>query len=290
MLEKTAILGLGLMGGSLGLALKSRGLAKAVAGYSRNPESRRAALERGAADFVHDRPESAVMGADMVVACAPVLSLPDLVARCAAGLDRNAVVTDVGSAKAWVVPRIEKTVAGVCLGFVGSHPIAGGERRGIGAARADLFENAAVVVTPTPSTAPAAIARVRAFWGALGARVLETSPEEHDRILARTSHLPHLAAAALAKCVGREAPEQTAAFCGAGFADTTRIADGGEDLWRDIVSANSAAIAAELAQYKKQIEELMGIVEAADSAQLLEFLAQSRQTRKKLVAGGGDER
>lgn len=280
--EKIAILGLGLMGGSLGLALKKLDCTEAVMGFSRSAESRTLALARGAVDAVYDRPEDAVRGADLVVACAPVLSLPELVERCLPALERDAVVTDVGSAKAWVVARLEAQVAAVCRGFVGSHPIAGGERHGITAARPDLYEGAVVVVTPTARTDAQALERVRVFWRRLGARVRETSPEEHDRILARTSHLPHLAAAALATCVGREAPEDTADFCGAGFADMTRIAAGDPRIWHDIAKTNCNAIESELREYRNCLDNLLDMLEKQNFERLLEFLEKSRRVKQKL--------
>ena len=284
--RSVAILGLGLMGGSLGLALKRRG-GGVVRGYARRPATRRRALARGVADRVFDQPEAAVEGADIVVFCVPVLSIPALAKACLPALADRCVATDVGSTKADLVSRMARLFArsGAC--FVGSHPIAGSEETGIEAARADLYEGSLVIVTPDGANSRGRQGRsarmaVRRLWEGVGARVVEMPPREHDRVIARTSHLPHMVAAALVAAVCDGACRSVRRFCGTGFRDTTRIAAGSEDLWHDIVATNSPAISREIGSFQKKLANLKTLIDAADFDGVRRFLASSRQARQSL--------
>ncbi|MBM4144183.1 MAG: prephenate dehydrogenase/arogenate dehydrogenase family protein [Lentisphaerae bacterium] len=288
--NRLAVMGLGLMGGSLALAAKRRNAAASVRGWSRRAETRRAALERGVADRVFERAEEAVADADLVVFCTPVLSIPGLVEACAPRLAADSVVTDVGSTKGWLTERVAPLFAATRSVFVGSHPMAGSEEAGIEAARADLYEGATVVLTP-PRGAPVrpadgplreAMGRVDAFWRALGARVVRLSPAEHDAVVARTSHLPHLAAAALVSAVCREKDREVADFCGPGFRDTTRVAAGSAEIWRDILESNRDAVAAELEAYGAVVDDLRRMVAARDFDGLSRFLSESSLRRRAM--------
>ncbi len=282
---KVAILGLGLMGGSLGLAIKRKKLARIVAGYARRARTRRRALAAGAVDAAFDRPDRAVRGADLVVFCLPVAVIPVLARACLPALARNAIVTDVGSSKRELVARLEKLAAAAGARFVGCHPIAGSERQGIAAADARLYENAAVILTPTARTDRRALRRLAAGWRALGARPVVVSPAAHDRILARTSHLPHLAAALLAWTVGRTRPAGLGRFCGHGFRDATRIAEGSPELWRDIIAGNRPAVRRELRILQAGAARLDQLIGRRDWKGLTRFLERSRARRRKLVQG-----
>ena len=196
--NRVAIIGLGLMGASLGLALKRGKIANKVVGFARRPVTRKMALKRRVVDVACDRIEDAVRHADLAVICAPVGIIPGLAKRCLSAAPDATVITDVGSSKSGIVSAIERT--GGNVNFVGSHPIAGSEQHGLDAARAGLYRGAVVALTPTPRTSKKALRAVSRFWRALGAEIIVISPREHDRIVARTSHLPHVIAAMLAAC------------------------------------------------------------------------------------------
>lgn len=307
-MKRIAIIGLGLMGGSLGLAVKRRGLADSVCGYARREENRRSAVKLGVVDSVFDRPEDAVRDAEMIVFCVPVLAIPELVRTCKPHLSESCVVTDVGSTKAELVSELTPLFEDIPASFVGSHPIAGSEKSGLEAARADLYEKAVVVVTaereenllPQKSHAMAwqaqnlsrkagkhkkgaedenAIERVTAFWEGLGARVVVMDPAEHDRIIARTSHLPHLIAAMLVSSVHRGGGKEVSQFCGTGFRDTTRIAGGSEEIWYDIVKSNRFYVSRELHEFGKVLSRIKTMIDEGDFDGIRSFLAASREKR-----------
>jgi prephenate dehydrogenase len=282
-MKRVAIVGLGLMGGSLGLALKARGNSASIAGYTRSAERRAAALQRGAVDEVFATPAEAARGADLAVFCAPILAIPGLVQETLPALMPGAVITDVGSTKEVLISGIERTAQRAGIEFVGSHPIAGSEKQSIDAARADLYEGATVVVTPTGNSDPQAVSCVEALWRGVGGVVMRLAPADHDRFMARTSHLPHLAAALLAATVGRERPDRIAPLCGSGFRDTTRVAEGSPDIWRDILVTNSAAIREELRALGMELENLSRLLDASDIEGVARFLERSRAARRSLI-------
>ena len=279
-MKSIAILGLGLMGGSLGLALRKKGFVGRVAGYARNPKTRAVALQKGMVDEVFEHPAEAVRGAELAVFCVPVLSVPEVVAECRAGWKAGAVLTDVGSTKEELIRRVEAGLAGVPVTLVGSHPIAGSERQGIEAARGDLYEGATVIVTGSGAAAEC----VAEFWRSVGGVVVRMSAEEHDRIMARTSHLPHVVASGLAATVGREQDHlDVAPFCGTGFRDTTRVAAGSPQVWLDIVQTNRAFLKDELEAFKKRIDELIHGLESGDQEGLRRFLEEACERRRQLT-------
>jgi prephenate dehydrogenase len=285
-MKRIAIVGLGLMGGSLGLAIKARGLPWHVAGYTRTPERGRRALKRGAIDTLHRTPVEAVRDADLVVLCGPVLALPRQARECRPGLKAGAVVTDVGSTKVYVDKEVADVLRGSGAHFVGSHPLCGSEQHGIDSAHPDLYERALVLVTGTPLVEARAVRLVRGFWKRLGARVVECEAREHDRIMARTSHLPHMVASLLAVTVGRTGrAEDVAGYCGSGFADTSRVAEGSPEVWHDIVRTNRANLAEELRAYKGQTERLIKMLDDGDFESIQRFLEQGRAARRSLVKG-----
>jgi prephenate dehydrogenase len=278
MIESVAIIGMGLMGGSLGLALRVRGIA--VRGYARRAETRKQALAGGFADTVHETASAAVAGADLVVLCTPVLTMPALAREIRDALKPGCVVTDVGSTKQWLDDALQQALAGSGAVYVGSHPMAGSEKVGMEAARADLYLKACVIVTvggEAPGIAGAEV--LRGFWESVGAVVTFMTPEAHDRMVARTSHLPHLVAALLMATVDRD-DQQVLPFCGPGFRDTTRIAAGSEDVWHDIVKSNATAIRDELDTMRAGIDRLTGMIAGGDFEAVRAFLATSRHKRE----------
>ncbi len=285
-MRRIAVIGLGLMGGSIGLAIKKRRLGWEVVGCTRTPARGRQALRRGAVDRLCASPAEAVKDADLAVFCAPIQTIPQLVRESLHGLSRGTVLTDVGSTRHFLDTDIPRLLKGTGAVFVGSHPVAGSEQQGIDAARADLYEGATVLVT-APSGAPeAAVRRVRGFWRRLGGRVAMVDSREHDRLLARTSHLPHMVASLLALTVGRmPGREALAGFCGSGFADTSRVAEGSPEVWLDIVRTNRSNLAEELRAYRAQLDRLLALLDAGDFSGVEHVLEHARSARRELLAG-----
>ncbi|MGQ9660831.1 MAG: prephenate dehydrogenase [Kiritimatiellia bacterium] len=284
--RQIAIMGLGLMGGSLGLALKHLKVPPRLVGYARRDETRKVALTRGVVDAVHDRPESAVKDADLVVFCLPVLAIPAVLKQCLPALKPGCVITDVASTKAELCTQIARLLADTAATFVGSHPMAGSEKTGLAAARADLYQGAVVILTPEQSqgeeTSNHNLALVRTLWERVGARCVVMPAEMHDRVVARTSHLPHLLAAALVEYVLCQDDAIVHQLCGSGFRDTTRIAGGSEIIWHDVLRTNAGPILAELDGYIRLLLDLRTKLAAQDFEGLKEFLARVRRLRDEL--------
>ena len=280
-----AILGLGLMGASLALALRKRGYAGRIVAFARKETTRREALARGIADEAFADPDAAVAAASLAVLCAPIRACVELAADVAPALRPGTLVTDVGSTKGWLC----RQMAGVLPAgaFVGSHPIAGSEKQGLEAASADLYENALTVVAAAPDAPAEAVERVAALWRSAGSRTCRMEPEDHDRLLARTSHLPHVAAAALAKAIGRDSAEKVGAFCGTGFYDSTRVASGSIDMWHDILMTNAPAVAEELRAFKLEVERVYDDLQAGRFGDVAQFLERARAARAELLKGRG---
>ena len=280
-----AILGLGLMGASLALALRKRGYAGRLVAFARKEETRREALARGIVDAAFADPDAAVEAASLAVLCAPIRACVELAADVAPALRPGTLVTDVGSTKGWIC----RQMAGVLPpgAFVGSHPIAGSEKQGLEAASADLYENALTVVATHLDVPAEAAERVAALWRSAGSRTCRMDPEDHDRLLARTSHLPHVAAAALAKAIGRDCADQVGAFCGTGFYDSTRVASGSIDMWHDILMTNAPAVAEELRAFKKEVERVYDDLQSGRFGDVAQFLERAREARAELLKGRG---
>ena len=281
--KNIAILGLGLMGASLALGLKKRGFRGQVLGYARRGETRGQALQEGVVDAVFADPAEAVREADLVVICVPIWSIAKLAEQIVPALKAGAVVTDVGSTKSALLkimcPAFEDSAA--C--FVGSHPIAGSEKTGLEAGNPDLYEGRLTVVCPDPTTPPAADALIVELWQAVGSEVVEMSPEEHDAMLASTSHLPHMVAAALARSVADGHPAQKADFCGTGFKDTSRVASGSADMWVDIIDTNRAALEAELDRFHEELRGLIDILRKGDGDDIRKWLEDARDDRDEIL-------
>jgi prephenate dehydrogenase len=276
--KQVTIIGAGLIGGSLGLALKRAGLARTVIGVGHRQASLDEAAARGAADRTTLSIAEGVRGSDLVVLATPVGLFRAAIERAAPSLEPGAVVIDVGSTKSDVVAAIE-TLMPPGRAFVGCHPIAGSEQRGVSHARADLFDGATCVVTPTPRTCPDALARVVALWQALGMVVRQTSPAAHDRLLAQVSHLPHVAAAALVGVMAEEAET----LIGPGWAGTTRVASGDAALWRDILLSNAAEVAAALSAYEGYLARFREALLAGDGPAVERLLVECKTRRDRLI-------
>jgi prephenate dehydrogenase len=285
--QKITIVGIGLLGGSLGMAIKRRRLAGRVEGYVRRAatveECRKLkALDRATLDL-----HSAVVDADLVILCTPLAQMQALVKKMLPSLKPGAIVTDVGSVKASVVKDVESLVAKAGAHFVGSHPMAGGEKSGVSAARADLFVNAVCVVTPTRKTPVAALSQVEDFWEAVGARLLGLSPEQHDALVARSSHLPHAIAATLAAGVlNPKHPFPQTKLCATGFRDTTRIASGSPEMWRDIALANRRHLDRALEGFIVDLRKFQAALRRGDARAIEKFFATAKARRDQWCACG----
>ena len=281
---RISILGLGLMGGSLGLALRHARYPGARVGYARRPEVREAALKGGVVDEVYAEPADAVRDAGLVILCAPIYTIPELLKSCRDALKPGALVTDVGSTKTELAKTCARILKGRDASFVGSHPIAGSEKQGLDAAVENLYEGAMVVITPGRGGDEARVGLLESFWRSLGADTRVMDPATHDALMARTSHLPHLAAAALALTVGREdKPARTGLFCGTGFRSATRIADGSPDVWLDIVKSNHRALLGELKAYRERLDGFIDALEQADYERIRAGLEEGRRQRRELL-------
>jgi prephenate dehydrogenase len=285
--NKITLVGVGLLGGSLGLALRKRKLAKLVAGYVRREASIKDCERAGVTDFATTDLLAAVSDADLIVLCTPLAQMKSLVRQMLPALKRGAIVTDVGSVKASVVTDVETLIHRAGAHFVGSHPMAGGEKQGVLAARADLFENAVCVVTPTRKTNATALRIVESLWRDVGARLLRTTPAAHDEFVSRSSHLPHLLAATLANLVlDPKLPKEQAVLCATGFRDTTRIASGSPEMWRDIALTNRKYLGRTVARFVADLEKFQAALKRGDARAIAKYFETAKQRRDHWCAGG----
>lgn len=272
--DTVAIVGVGLIGGSIGLALRRRELARHVIGIGRRAASLRAAKRVGAVTATTLDLAKGAAQAELVVVCTPVGRIVDDVIAAAAASQSGCLITDAGSTKAEIVAALEGRLNGKAH-FVGSHPLAGSEKNGAGAASAELFIDRTVVITPTKTTRAADLAGLAAFWKGLGANVVSMPAATHDRILAATSHLPHLAASALAAATS----EEDLPWVASGWLDSTRVAAGDADLWRQIFESNRPQLLKALAKYEKTLASLRRAIERGDEKKLTEILLQAKRKR-----------
>ncbi len=279
-LRKVTLVGVGLLGGSLGLAIKHRHIAGKVDGYVRRTASIAECDKMGVADHVTRDLAKAVSEADLVILCTPIAQMRELTEQMLPHLKKGVVLTDVGSVKGSVVQELEPLLLRAGGNFIGSHPMAGAEKMGVNAARVDLFDNALCVLTPTASSAPAALQLVEEFWRRLGAQTLKLTPEAHDELVSRASHLPHIVAAELANYVLSpvHAKEQ-AVLCANGFRDTTRIASGSPEMWRDIAHSNRKNLGRVLGVFIEDLQEFRHALEQDDGQYIAEFFEKAKQRR-----------
>jgi prephenate dehydrogenase len=277
MFSTLTIVGVGLIGGSIGLAARQRGVARRVIGVGRTEKNLARALKVGAVEEVTTDLAVGVQEADLIVVCTPVDSIARYVLESAGHGPPGCLITDAGSTKGEIVKQVETGLRKnkAAVDFVGSHPMAGSEKNGAGHAQSDLFERRVVVVTPTKKTKPEAVARIRRFWETLGANILETSPAEHDRAVASISHVPHVIASALAAAT----PEDCWPLVARGWLDTTRIAAGDAELWRQILAQNRANTLKGLAQFEKVLSALRASLESESDAKLLKLLQAGKHAR-----------
>lgn len=286
------VVGVGLIGGSLALALKARSAVGTVIGIGRSRENLAIARELGVVDRAHaltERWDHEIARADVVLVATPVGQYPALFGRIAAALGEATVVTDAGSTKADVAAAARAAFAGALPRFVPAHPIAGTENSGAAAAFASLYEGRRVIVTPLSETDAGALATVEAMWMACGARVGRLAPDEHDRVFAAVSHLPHVLAAALvAATAERTGGERLLAYAGSGFRDVTRIAAASPEMWRDILLANRDFVGAEIGRCRAELARIEGWLAGGDAGALEHWLARAARVRRTWLAQAPD--
>ncbi|MGH7306427.1 MAG: prephenate dehydrogenase [Candidatus Rokuibacteriota bacterium] len=281
MIRRLAIVGVGLLGGSVAKAARLGGLARSIVGIGRSAERLRPALDDGTLDLAVTDLDAGVREADFVLLAAPVLTIEGLLERVWRAAPDGALVTDVGSTKRNIVRAAERLAATRPLGFVGSHPLAGSEKAGYAVSRADLFRGATVVVTPTEATELAALKKTTEFWEALGARVSPLDPETHDRTVAAISHLPHLIACALVDGAVRAEPAALE-LAARGFRDTTRIAAGDPDMWAEIFLANRDGLSKTVEAFREALDDLRRVIDAGQADALRATLARIKALRDQL--------
>ena len=283
--KKITIIGVGLLGGSIGLAVRQQRLAGEIAGFVRRAASVKDCEKAGAVDYATTDLLAAVSKADLVILCTPLAQMRSLAEQILPALKRGAIVTDVGSVKAGVVRELESLIQKAGAYFVGSHPMAGGEKMGVQAARTDLYANAVCVLTPTKKSKAAAVRKLEQFWKSLGARTLRLDAAQHDLLVSRSSHLPHVVAAALVNLVLDPAHPQTqVGLCATGFRDTTRIASGSPEMWRDIALANRKNLCRSVDTFMAELKKLQVALKTGDAKKVESFFATAKSRRDNWCA------
>jgi len=287
---KLALLGCGLLGGSTAAAWRRSGLAGYACGYDLDPAAARAGVSAQILDQAAPDVASAVRGADLILLASPVGAMAQLLAEVALHAPAEAVITDVGSTKGSVV-QAARAALGARMGrFVPAHPVAGSERPGIQHADARLFEGRRVITTPLSETEPPALARVEELWRASGAIVERLEVEEHDRIFAAVSHLPHLLSFALVDAIsGREGGEKELHYAGAGFRDFSRIAASDPVMWRDVCLANAGPLGDVLEEYRALLSALQQAIATGDAQSLQDLFSRAASVRRAHTFAGGPE-
>jgi prephenate dehydrogenase len=271
--HKVTIIGVGLLGGSIGLALKKKRLAREVVGFFRDKKKIAAAVKTGAIDTGTSDLKTAVCGSDFIILCSPIHDIIEKLKSFKKWGLTEALLTDTGSTKAEIVKNAQG------LDFVGSHPLAGSEQSGIAHAADDLFINSVCLLTPTSKTRASSVARIREFWKILGAQPVALSAQEHDRILSLTSHLPHAAAFSLVNAI----PLPLLRFSAGGLRDTTRIALSNPDIWMDIFLSNKRDLCRAVSCLEKTLREFKNAVAGGDRKKILRFLKKAQNKRINLA-------
>ena len=281
-IKRLAILGVGLIGGSLALALKKAAAVSQVVGWSRREQTLNRALELGVIDQAETEISEALRGAELVVAAVPVGAMEALFRQVAPHLEQESIITDAGSTKGSVVEAARRAFGGLPPGFVPGHPIAGIEQSGVEAAFPELYQGRRVILTPTPESDPAAVGRVRAMWELCGAEVMEMEVAHHDEVLAATSHLPHLLAYSLVDTLARmDESEEIFQFAAGGFRDFTRIASSDPQMWHDICLATRDALLVMLERFSGDLAQMSDAIRSGDGEYLKQVFIRAKQARDR---------
>ena len=280
------VAGVGLIGGSFALDLKKLGLVKRVTGVGRGRANLERALQRGIVDAVADNLADAARDADLVLLAVPVGAMPALFAELAPALPTGCLLTDAGSTKQDVIASARAALGDRIGQYVPGHPIAGAETSGAAAAREGLFKGKPLILTPLAENRAGDVERIEALWHACGAEVARMRADEHDRVFAAVSHLPHLAAFALMEeLAGRPQADTYFRYAGSGFRDFTRIAGSHPEMWRDIAVANRQALLAELDAYIAKLGDIRALLRDQEGAALEQLFARARDARHNWIKG-----
>ena len=282
---KLAVIGLGLIGGSLARALRAANAVSSISGFDTDARQRRLAAEMGVVDSAPDTAAAAVREAEMVVLAVPVLHTGEALKACHGALRPGAVVTDVGSTKQSVLADVQAVLGSTPPWFVAAHPIAGTEKSGVANSSPELFKGHRVIITPHASQDAKAQARVAALWAAVGGRVVTMDPVQHDAIFAATSHLPHLLAYSFVDMLARlDARDEIFPNAGGGFRDFTRIASSSPEMWHDIVRANAASVAQVLERQLGELNDVLGMIKGGRWDDLKALFERARAARERHLA------
>ncbi len=287
-IPRLAVIGVGLIGGSLAQALKRVDAVGKVVGVGRSEENLRKGMELGVIDdYTHD-PVAGVANADVVVLAVPVSSMQDLFERIKPAISSTTTITDVGSVKAGVIKAAEEILGEQSNQYVPGHPIAGTEQSGVGASFAELFDDHRVILTPTKKTDPERIEMIRSMWLACQADVLLMSVRKHDTILSITSHLPHVLAFALMELLAStDEPEECYRMAAGGFYDISRIASGDPPMWRDICLMNGDEIRLQITRYKDVLDSFIEMIDKQDAAALENAVREAGRIRAEVASYKG---
>ena len=282
--QRLAVIGLGLIGGSFARAVRKAGAVREVVGYDADPARVAAALELGVATVAAASLEEAVREADVVLLSVPVLQTREVLSQLASHLRPDAILTDVGSTKVSVEQDVAAVFGTLPARFVGGHPVAGNEKSGVEASFAELFQGRRCILTPHAHQDPAALATVRGLWEAAGSLVCEMSAEHHDEVLAATSHLPHVLAFALVDFLNTlDSRKEIFAYAAGGFRDFTRIASSSPKMWQDITRANRSAVLGALDGYLGELHKLREAITQDDGPAILEIYTRARDARERYL-------
>lgn len=283
-MKQLAVIGLGLIGGSLARALRAAGQVSAISGFDPDPVQRHRALELGVIDRACESAAEAVRDADIIVLAVPVLHTAEAAQAVRAGLREGAILTDVGSTKVSVLEDIRRVFGELPSRFVAAHPIAGTEKSGVAASKGDLFRGHRVVLTPHANQDAKALATVRAMWESVGSRVVEMEASCHDAIFAATSHLPHVLAYAFVDMLTRlDNAADIFPNAGGGFRDFTRIASSSPEMWHDIVRANRVEVAGLLEKQIGELQDLLALIRGEHWSELRQRFARARDARERYL-------
>ncbi|WP_069301542.1 prephenate/arogenate dehydrogenase family protein [Neptunicoccus sediminis] len=288
--NKVALIGLGLIAGSMARAMRRAGLAGQIVGHARSAETRATALDIGLVDDVFDTAAEAVQGADLVVLCVPVGVMGAVAQEIAPHLAQDATVSDVGSVKKAIIDAVQPHMPDH-VHFIPAHPLAGTEHSGPHAGFADLFKNRWCLFTPLPDTDPAYVERLQKLWSLMGANVEQMDAEHHDLVLAVTSHTPHLIAytmVGVADDLQRVANKEVIDFSAAGFRDFTRIAASDPTMWRDVFLNNKEATLEILGRFTEELFDLQRAIRRGDGEQLFDHFTRTRAIRRSIIDAGQD--
>lgn len=280
--KKTAIIGVGLIGGSLAMVMREKGISGTITGMGRGPENLKTALKMGLVDEVTTDLTEGVRGADLVIAAVPVQKISEVIKKALPALTPPCIITDVGSVKKAVIDAVEPLLTDG-IDYVPAHPVAGTEESGASAAFAELFEQRLCIVTPTGKTSPAALSTVKALWREAGSKVVQMEPSAHDRVFSAVSHLPHVVAYTLVNTVAGGDGRELLKFSAGGFRDFTRIASSSPEMWTDICAMNRDFLLEMIDKFQFNLDRLKKLIKDGDLGGVREEFEKAKTIRDSIL-------